>query len=528
MAHTIVGIDIGSHAVKFSLVEAGFRQSRVLGAFAEAVAPGELPLGERQGEAVRRGLERLPQEATLYLAMPGELTTLRILDLPFADARKIEQVVGYELEGQIVHALNDVVYDHQVLATPGPEGTAVLAVAARLDDVGGLLAEVGSYGVDPRALFAAPLLYPVLLTDEDEREMGTLPPCRVVLDVGHLRTNICVMSGEEAIFARTVLRGGAALTTAIAHAYRCDEVMAEDIKLSRGALASVTRPAANADELRIDAALKEAMVPLLRDVRQTLASVRARLRTPIESIFLTGGSARLPGLADYLAEELGCQVLRWHGRPPRAVPVVEEEPTEVEGDTRFALANAVAWAGARGGKQIDLRRGPFVYKASLSILRQKAAHLGALAAALIVCITLDTTMALGRLRGESEQLQRDLKAQTTELFGEPRLDGRQVTTLLRQRFKDDMAPIPKATAYDILAEISRKAPPNDEIKLDIQDIDIRPKKITIRGTVGSAAAVDALQDKLKTIECFEEITKGMISEVSGGAKNFTLTIASKC
>ena len=92
---------------------------------------------------MRRGLDRLPQESTLYLTMPGELCTLRVLDLPFADDRKIEQVVGYELEGQIVHALSDVVFDHRVLETPGPEGTAVLAVAARLDDVGGLLAEAG-------------------------------------------------------------------------------------------------------------------------------------------------------------------------------------------------------------------------------------------------------------------------------------------------------------------------------------------------------------------------------------------------
>jgi general secretion pathway protein L len=304
--------------------------------------------------------------------------------------------------------------------------------------------------------------------------------------------------------------------------------MAEDIKLSRGALASSQRPAATADELRIDGALKEALAPLLRDVRQTLASVRARLRTPLESLLLTGGTARLPGLAEYLSEELDVQVMRWNGRPPRTVPAVEDEPTEVEGDTRFALANAAAWAGGRGGKQIDLRRGPFLYKASLSILRQKAAHLGALAAALIVCITVDTTMALGRLRGEKTQLERELKAQTQELFGEPRTDGRQVAQSLRRSFKDEMAPIPKATAYDILAEISRKSPANDEIKLDIQDLDIRPKKIVIRGTVGSAAAVDALQDKLKAIECFEEITKGMISEVSGGAKNFTLTIASKC
>src|SRR5687767_586974 len=103
MAHTIVGIDLGSHAVKFALVEAGFRQSRALESFAEPVVPGESPLAERQGEALRRGLDRIGREATTYLAMPGELLTMRVLDLPFSDARKIEQVVGYELEGQIVN-----------------------------------------------------------------------------------------------------------------------------------------------------------------------------------------------------------------------------------------------------------------------------------------------------------------------------------------------------------------------------------------------------------------------------------------
>jgi hypothetical protein len=34
--------------------------------------------------------------------------------------------------------------------------------------------------------------------------------------------------------------------------------------------------------------------------------------------------------------------------------------------------------------------------------------------------------------------------------------------------------------------------------------------------------------KLKEIECFEDIKKGSITEVSGGDKNFTLAIDTKC
>jgi general secretion pathway protein L len=527
MAHTIVGIDLGSHAVKFALIETGFRQSRALESFAEPVAAGETPLVERLGEALGRGLERIGRESSHYLAIPGDMLTLRVLDLPFSDPRKIEQVVGYELEGQIVNPLTDMVFDHRVLRAPGPEGTAVMAVAARIEDVAVLLADLGAHGLDPRALFPAPLTYETLF-EAEERLAGAGPEaCRVVLDLGHLRTNICVVQGNESVFARTILRGGAALTSALSQAYGCDEGAAEELKRSFGLGAA--RPVGRPESQSLAVVLEQALTPLLRDLRQTLASVRSRIRTPIESVLITGGTARLLGLPQYLTDQLGLPVSVWEGGLSAQVPRVDDEPTLPNAhDTRFALASAVAWAGVRGGKQLDLRRGPFAYKASLSIIRQKAMHLGALAAAVLLCVGIDATMALYRLRAERDQLQDQLKRQTQELFGEPRLDGRQVATLLKRSFKDEMAPIPKATAYDLLGEISRRVPESDKIKLDITDLDILPKKVVIRGTVESAAAVDELRRKLDESECFDEIVQGGITEASGGVKSFSLTIASKC
>jgi general secretion pathway protein L len=536
MSHTVVGIDLGSHAVKFSLVEAGFRQATVRGAFAELVLPGEAPIVERQMEALRRGLDRLPPQSSLQVSMPGEQLTLRVLELPFSDPRKIDQVVGYELEGQIVHALSDIVFDHQVLRSVSPdEGTAVLVVAAKTDDVSTLLGALAAEGVDPRALYAAPLIYETLMGDEPPpAEEGAGPPHRVVIDIGHTRTNLCVLRGTQAVFGRTIVRGGANITHAIAAGFGCDEATAEEIKQHR------VRIGANstAEAIRLDGIVTEALTPLLRDLRQTLASVRARVKEPIQNILLTGGTAGLAGLDEYLAAELEIPVSVWDGamgaRPVDVVGLGAVEPDEAgleaadEPDSRFALASASAWAGVRGDRRLDLRRGPFVYKASLSILRQKAVHLAALAAAVVLAMTINATMTVGRLRSEQEQVQRQLRAQTTELFGQPNMSGRTVTEQLRRSFKDEMAPIPKATAYDLLGEISRKVPTNETIHLDILELDIRPKKVFIKGTVGSAAAVDELQNKLKAIDCFEEITKGSITEVSGGAKNFSLTIATKC
>ena len=133
MAHLICGIDLGAFSVKFAFLDVGFRATTLRGFLETAVPVGDAPLIERQAEAVREGFAQA-REATPYLAVPGDQLSLRVLQLPFTDARKIEQVVGYELEGQIVHALEDVVFDHLVVGTSG-EGSTVLAAAAKRDDI---------------------------------------------------------------------------------------------------------------------------------------------------------------------------------------------------------------------------------------------------------------------------------------------------------------------------------------------------------------------------------------------------------
>jgi hypothetical protein len=216
---------------------------------------------------------------------------------------------------------------------------------------------------------------------------------------------------------------------------------------------------------------------------------------------------------------------------------VDRDPAGVEAASPdsdvFALAGAIAVAAARGSREIDFRRGPFVYRANFSIIRQKAAHLALLAASLVVAVGVDLGSRSSSLGAERKALDKELAAETQELFGKPRDDAQAVSELLRKGFREDLAPLPKATAFDLLDQISRKVPPADKVKLDVAELEIRPKKTFIKGTADTAAAVDEIAGKLKEIECFEEVTKGAITEVSGGAnaegaKQFTLTIASKC
>jgi type IV pilus assembly protein PilM len=537
MSHTICGIDLGAFSIKLVMLEVGFRQTHLRGLLETAVPNGDAPLLERQAEAIQEAFSQVSAEATPYLALPGDMLSMRLLDLPFSDPRKIDQVVGYELEGQIVHPLDDVVFDH-ILVKAGDGGSTVLACAAKREEIAQYLAMLEAHGTEPRSLYAAPVVYRSLSAPTPGRTLdageGAEISCQVILDLGHLRTNLCIVRDGQAITARTIKRGGFHLTSAIAQAFNSSYERAEMAKRSDARLANPARPAKTPLEIKLDTVLREALVPLVREIRQTLASFRGTSKETIDAVLITGGTGRLKGIPQFLENELGLPVrflaVRSAAEMKPHVPRDESDNAVIEADesSSYALGTAIALAASRGGKEIDLRRGPFVYRASFSVLRQKALHLGVLVAGMLIAIGLDVGAALTNLGSERKDLDQQLKTATTELLGKPNDDAKAVTLLVSKGFKEELAPLPKATAFDLLDQISRKMPSAEKIKLDVMELDIRPKKTFIKGTVDSAAAVDEIGTKLKEIECFEDVSKGAITEVSGGGKQFTISINSKC
>jgi general secretion pathway protein L len=532
MAHTVCGIDLGAYSVKLVFLETGFRATTLRGVMEIPVAAGEAPLLERQLAAVRSGLSEMTGEVTPYLAVAGDQLSVRVLELPFSDARKIDQVVGYELEGQIVSPIEDVVFDH-VAVGHRPEGTTILAVAAKRDDLAALIAAAEGQGLYPRALFAAPVIYRTLFTAAPPSAEGEVAPCQMLLDFGHQRTNVCVIRGADAINARTIRRGGLHLTAAIAQAFNVDHERAEQAKRGEAFLASPGRAADTPVTAKLDAVLREALAPTIRELRQTLASFGASGKVEVDALLVVGGGGRLAGLLPFLEAELGIPARHPPVRPALELGarggdrevLGEESAPESDG---HALAAAIAVASARGSREIDFRRGPFVFRANFSILRQKAWHLATLGLAVLMAVGIDVGAKLSNLGTERKSLDKELKTATQELFGQPREDAEAVTELLRKGFREELAPLPKATAFDLLDQISRKVPPADKVKIDVAELDIRPKKTFIKGTADTGTAVDDIASKLKEIDCFEDVTKGAVTEVAGGAKQFTLNIASKC
>jgi type IV pilus assembly protein PilM len=537
MAHKILGIDLGTWSVKVVELEAGFRNAKLGGLYEKPLLPAIE--GESELQRAARTVGELIKEQQLSPEMCatslGGEATLRLITLPFADPKKIEQVLGYELESQILGEISDLVYDSVISSTRG-DSTNVIAVAMDRSRVQDLIAALQQIGAEPRVIGAAALSYAALrghaFSESEE------PLC--IIDVGHKHTLVCVVRGQSVVFARAIGRGSEDVTLGLAEAFKMEYAAAETAKHEQAFILGAGMSPESPSHRRVDESVRESVRPLVRELRQTLAAYRAAGEPPIARVLLTGGGARLRGLPEHLAEQLGVAVDPLVlGDTPLISP---ETPVAFPaGDVLPAQALGLALAAAAPVPQVNLRRGELSYRTDYSYIRAKA---GYLVASVLVILTFAAVNAVASLRGlrrEAEGLEARLKQETVELFGEARLDGKAVSEELKQGPRGGVPEIPSLSAYDVLDEISRHVPAADKGKLDVLELDVKPKKLYLKATAESAQQVDDLVAALEKIDCFEKVDKGKISSVTAKPsgdnagndapkemKQFTLDIKTSC
>ncbi len=547
MAQRILGVDLGAYTVKLVELETGFRQSKVRLLREQRLLdglPDEDPDGlPRQLRTLRHMVDQLDTQPDVVALALGNELTLRIIEMPFQDARKIDQVIGFELEPQILGELDGLVVD-QVLAEPVGEGARVLAVGVERERLQQIIAEMAAQRLEPRYIGAGILGYAALLQHalpavpvaplEEGEEAVAGRSIDAVVDIGHRSTRVAFVEHGRTLFGRTLGRGGNDITLALADTYRLDPAAAERAKHTQAQvlpddLDQIIEPARR----KLDSVLRDALRPLLRDLRQTFSAARSQGEPAPQRLVLLGGGARLNGLSDHLSRELGLPLAQLAVSTELLSPEVAVDTTELP-----AVALGMAFGvGLSTGSQVNLRKGSLVFHNDYSYLRGKAASLGLGALVVLACLGLNAYASLHAMHKESDVLQSRLRVETAELFGTSKTDGKAVTEELRRGPQNGSPPVPAMTAFDQLDEITRRLPPKDQLTLDILELDIKPKKTFMKATAASAKEIDLLVEALKQIDCYTDIQKGKVATIpgptgDGGAaaelKQFTLTIENTC
>ena len=134
----------------------------------------------------------------------------------------------------------------------------------------------------------------------------------IVASIGHSCSDLCILRDGDLLYARSVNTAGDVLTSALVEEFNVSEGKAEKLKREFGDLRPrEQRQGLTPQQEKVSYALEGAAGRLFSMVQSTAQFAKSQIqlnRLEPAKVFVTGGTANIPGLADYLGRSLDCPV----------------------------------------------------------------------------------------------------------------------------------------------------------------------------------------------------------------------------
>ena len=336
MANRVVGVDIGSYAIKIVEVDADKTSQRIT-ALGQAVLPeGSCQMGEIVNpDLVAKTLKDLLKRAgvvakSAVVGISGTRVVIRTSELPVMAKQELDAAVAFEAiellpipEADLVSAY---VSQGSVASTGGEQMNDVLIGGAYAKVVDTATKVVSKAGLKLAAIDVDALATERgidWLTRLEASSTGEQPiedEARAVVDVGAQLTELSFFESGRAKFVRTILKGSENITTAIkavtGETWEVAELAKRDYRLNRQS--EISEDIARATE--------EAVEDLTREISSTLEFYQLQSRiSRLDRIWVVGSGSRVDGFAESLVEKTGFEVSR-----PELLSVVQRSVGEVK------------------------------------------------------------------------------------------------------------------------------------------------------------------------------------------------------
>lgn len=345
MAKTIVGVDIGSDALRaVEISESGSGLPTLLRYQQLDLPAGVVSRGEiTEPHAVGIAFKQLWSKGgfsskRVVIGVGNQRVFARDLTVPKAPLSRIRESLPYQVQDLLPVPVGDALLDfYPISESTGENGPMVngMLVAAVKDAVLGNVKAVQEAGLDPVHVDLVPFaLCRALLTRQDVS--GTV----ALIDVGATATTVLVADEGIPQFVRIVPTGGADLTAQLAQRLELETAQAESLKQKIGLLESAAR---NADELEAAKTLIEATGDLLVSLRNTVNYFsNVHPTTPVQRVIVTGGAGQLPGFVEALADILRLPIA--FGDPLLSVKVAKSASASALAAAQPTLSVAIGLA----------------------------------------------------------------------------------------------------------------------------------------------------------------------------------------
>ena len=492
MMKNVLGLDLGSHSIKAVELRQTLRGLEPVQLRLHPRVDSEVGLAEEVRRLIR--LHHLPVEHVVC-ALPGDRLSSRRLEFPFRDRKKLRQAVPFEVEGEVPFAIEDLLVDWQIVGGDRTQATVAAAIAQR-KHITSLLEELAEANCDPRILEAEGFSLANLASLFD------LPGTRLVADIGHRKTTLCLLTEGRVISTRTAPIAGMALTEAIARDHDWSVGDAERSKCEDGIFDSGFGSNSESALSVLDR--------ISREMVRTLGALEPLLggspQSQVSAITLIGGSSKLHRVDEYLSERTGIPTSRL------ALPAQDEGAALVAGGdpALFAPAIALALRGtAQAASKMNFRQGEFAYRTDLrQVFGREIRTTAALAACFVALLgaTAATSITLDSRRART--LEQEVGELYSEIFADESVPANPIAAMrsagTQARARADFLGVygGNRSALDLLAELSKRLPQDLEVKFEEVSIDRRIVRIKV--SAKSFEAADLLTTQLAASEPFLE------------------------
>jgi len=298
----VVGLDIGSSAVKAVELKPVGKGFRVVALASEPVPPdsivdGAIIDGAAVADAIRRLFENKAfKTKEVAASLSGNAVIVKKISLPVMTEAELSESIYWEAEQYIPFDIQDVNIDYQILdpgTGPDSKGTMdVLLVAAKKEkiaDYTGVIAQAGRVPVvvDVDA-FALQNAY--------EANYGLDPEAvTVLLNAGASAININILCGDQSVFTRDISVGGNAYTEAVQKELNLTFESAEQLKKGE--------PVEGHTFEEAQPILQAMTESVLLEIQKTFDFFKASATSDrIDRVLLSGGASRVDGFQKALED----------------------------------------------------------------------------------------------------------------------------------------------------------------------------------------------------------------------------------
>jgi len=306
MARATIGLDIGTSAVRAAEVTG--KDPHTLVRFAQlALPPGAVTSGEISNvDAVATVLRDLWRRGEFHakrvsVAVANQSVVVRQVDVPKMEEADLRSALPYQVQDYIPMPIEDALLDFIVIdEIAGADGPMlrVLAIAAQKTMIGGVIEALTRAGLEAEAVDLAPLAALRALLDP-------LPPigersAEAIVDVGAGVTNLVVVESGTPRLVRILPAGGNDITDALVTELKMSPEDAEARKIAVG-----LQPEGEPVEPGPATVIDQRARAFIDDIRRSLEYYQSQPESArVARVTITGGGARLPHLAERLAQSL--------------------------------------------------------------------------------------------------------------------------------------------------------------------------------------------------------------------------------